>query len=42
MIIVIAVLAIALLALTISWGSQIDADVTGRIEAARPPIQRVA
>jgi hypothetical protein len=42
MLIAIAVIVLALAAVTIAWGRRIDAEVTGRIEAHRPPVRRPA
>ena len=42
MVIAIAVIILALAAVTIAWGRRIDAEVTGRIEAHRPPVRRPA
>jgi hypothetical protein len=42
MLIAIAVIVLALAAVTIAWGRRIDAEVTGRIEALRPPVRRPA
>jgi hypothetical protein len=42
MLIAIAVIILALAAVTIAWGRRIDAEVTGRIEARRPPVRRPA
>ena len=42
MLIAIAVIILALAAVTIAWGRRIDAEVTGRIEAHRPPVRRPA
>jgi hypothetical protein len=42
MLIAIAVIVLALAAVTIAWGRRIDAEVTGRIEAHRPSVRRPA